>query len=489
MRAWIGVALAGVVWVAGEAYGQSRAQLFTGNRSIGSEELLLLRKDGQSLEDLGKLVQEYYRSKGYVLAVVRVEGQSLVIDEGFLKDYEVSGNERTGREFVWQRVWGDYSRPFNVVELGERLQLLRNSPPFAEVRASVRPDGKLVIQVQEANQFSFSGSLSNSVPLTIGSERLSTVVGVNDLAVSGDSLLLGYNTTRTFGLNQFSIAYTAPVGENQTVALSFSPTAFRVTQPEFEQLGIRGSSQTYSLTYSNRLERSLLRETTLSVGFSRREGKTFIFDDIAVPFSAGVDPDGTTRTSNFNVGLNQLLRDTGGAWQWGLGLTLGTGLLGGTYNGLPNSSFAYVSANAQRLQVFDPALLGIFKFSGQFSLDPLFSTEQFSLGGSGSLRGYRASMRSGDNGMVLNNELRFIVDKQWQIYPFLDLGAVWNNPANPNKLSTAQNFLAGTGVGVLFEPSRNLNFNLELALPLLSTADRTTALQDFALYFNLGYRF
>ncbi len=97
-----------------------------------------------------------------------------------------------------------------------------------------------------------------------------------------------------------------------------------------------------------------------------------------------------------------------------------------------------------------------------------------------------------DNGVRLVLEDRFSIQKDaqgnslFQIAPFFDLGYVWNVDNNPNSLQK-QTFLAGTGVGVLWQVLPNLNLRLDYSLPLINLDDRGKNAQDDGLYFSAGY--
>jgi len=71
--------------------------------------------------------------------------------------------------------------------------------------------------------------------------------------------------------------------------------------------------------------------------------------------------------------------------------------------------------------------------ASQTASGPLYTSQQFYLGGASFGRGYGAAEISGDNGLAGSFELRF--DRHpnwrylsgWQLYAFVDAGAVWND--------------------------------------------------------------
>jgi hemolysin activation/secretion protein len=105
--------------------------------------------------------------------------------------------------------------------------------------------------------------------------------------------------------------------------------------------------------------------------------------------------------------------------------------------------------------------------SGQFSTDPLLIGENFVLGGNTFLHGYDFAQRVGDQGIAGVGELRYdwpdalgAVD-HLQLYAFADGGTV-TNLAGGRGNST----LASSGAGLRADVTRNLDFDLEVAVPL-----------------------
>lgn len=52
-----------------------------------------------------------------------------------------------------------------------------------------------------------------------------------------------------------------------------------------------------------------------------------------------------------------------------------------------------------------------------------------------------------------------------------------------------QNFLAGIGLGILWEPLPQLNLRVDFALPLVKLADRGNNAQDNGFFFNVNDQF
>ena len=106
--------------------------------------------------------------------------------------------------------------------------------------------------------------------------------------------------------------------------------------------------------------------------------------------------------------------------------------------------------------------------ASQTASRPLFTSQQFYLGGAAFGRGYGAAEISGDNGLAGSLELRFdqkLNFRYWtgyQLYAFGDAGAVWNDGY---RLSDGLS-LTSAGAGVRFFLRDDLQADLGVAVPL-----------------------
>ncbi|MHC5822489.1 MAG: BamA/TamA family outer membrane protein, partial [Nostoc sp.] len=110
-------------------------------------------------------------------------------------------------------------------------------------------------------------------------------------------------------------------------------------------------------------------------------------------------------------------------------------------------------------------------------------------------RGYRQNARSGDNGVRFSIENQITVLRNegglatLQLSPFIDLGAVWNHPDNPNNASLPrQRFLSSGGLGLLWQALPNVNLRLDYGIPFVNLSDRGNNAQDSGFYFSVYYQ-
>jgi len=106
--------------------------------------------------------------------------------------------------------------------------------------------------------------------------------------------------------------------------------------------------------------------------------------------------------------------------------------------------------------------------AGQIASGPLFTSQQFYLGGAFFGRGYGNAQISGDNGMAGSFELRF--DQRlnfgyltgYQLFSFVDAGVAWNDGFN----YTQGLALTSAGAGVRFFLGNDLQADIAVAFPL-----------------------
>jgi len=121
-----------------------------------------------------------------------------------------------------------------------------------------------------------------------------------------------------------------------------------------------------------------------------------------------------------------------------------------------------------RYQTLSDAWSLKFASAGQWASGPLFTSQQFYLGGAAFGRGYGSAEISGDNGIAGSIELRFDQRLNWQylssfqLYGFVDSGAAWNDGFGiSDGLS-----LTSAGGGVRFFLWDGLQADIGAAVPL-----------------------
>jgi hemolysin activation/secretion protein len=458
------------------------------------------------LAEAANAVTQLYIDSGYVTTQAAFDPQNVAdgvakiqVYEGKVERIDITGLNAVNPDYVRSRLELGIGFPLNTSKLEDQLRLLRTDPSFSSVDASLKPGAKpgssiLAVKLVEANQFGGFASFDNYSAPAVGSERMGVGLNYRNLFGVGDVFSASYYRTTTGGSNQLDFGFSIPVNAmNGTLSLRFAPSNYRITQSPFDAFDIRGNNEVYSATFRQPLIRTPREEFALSLGYEYQRGQTFLFNNLATPFGLGPEADGTSRTSVLKFGQDYINRDVEGVWSLRSQFSLGTGLFGATFVTDPSAAFLSWLGQIQRVQVLGSDTILIGALDAQFSADPLLPSQQFVVGGGQSVRGFRQNVRSGDNGLRFSLESRFVVARDegrtvLQLAPFIDMGTIWNNGRNLNLLPN-QNFLAGGGLGLLYEPINRLNLRLDYAIPFVNLSDRGSNLQESSFYFSLGYQF
>ncbi|MEQ9484218.1 ShlB/FhaC/HecB family hemolysin secretion/activation protein [Coleofasciculus sp. F4-SAH-05] len=465
----------------------------------------------EELRSVADTISQLYLEQGYITSRAVLVEETLDTDvveirviEGSLEEIQVEGTRRLNPSYVRSRVRLGADTPLNTGALEDQLRLLRVNPLFENVEASLRAgtglgQSILVVRISEADPFEGSVGIDNYSPPSVGAERFTTNARYLNLTGIGDEISAQYNRTTAGGAHTWDFNYRAPINAmNGTVQLRTSFNENEVIQEDLQELDIQGESELYEINYRQPLIRTPRRELALSLGFTHQDGQTFTFAG-PTPFGFGPDEDGVSRTSVFKFGQEYTLRQTSGAWAFRSLFSFGTGLFDATENSdvdqdFPDGQFVSWLAQIQRVQIINPDNFLIIQADLQLAFDSLLPAQQFVIGGGQSVRGYRQNVRAGDNGFRISVEDRITLERDesgiatFVLAPFFDVGYVWNRGTNPNELLD-QTFIAGLGLGVLWEPLPNLNLRLDYGLPLVDLDDRGENAQDDGFYFSVNYNF
>jgi len=138
-----------------------------------------------------------------------------------------------------------------------------------------------------------------------------------------------------------------------------------------------------------------------------------------------------------------------------------------------DAAYVYDRITIARDTRLQHGLVWSLRVSGQVASTNLLPSEQMLLGGMDSLRGYRALVAGGTDGVNLSNDLRAPalhplrtagIDDALQFDAFFDWGHVWQvhrAPTDPAPID-----LASFGVGARYTAGRHLDARVELGVPL-----------------------
>lgn len=438
------------------------------------------------LFEIMNAVQKKYLDDGYGLSRVTMPNQdvnngnvSLEVIEGYAAEVSLDG------DFPKSPVLDDAQkqiaamRPLNTKKL-EKLLLTLNDLPglnvsavLAALKEQTTPGGvRLILKQNPEKSFAAFLSMNNhgsrySGPIQlVGSTRKSSVITPYDEISATLSAAIPLSEMRYAGLK-----YQRPVWGAHGVNLELEASIGRTNPGDsLKALDVKGQSQSYKmgLSYSPIRERSQTLE--LQTGFEVRQSQT--------DFAGSQLYDDRLRIISFGASYNNA-DSYDGLNAFELTYSQGLDILGvreagsadlSRSEGRPDFHKIYVSAG--RLQPLPYKFEFLTALQGQYSFDPLLSSEEFGFGGGQFGRGYDPSEITGDKGVSASFELRrnmFIGNPNfaYQGYGFFDIGKVWNiDPNAADKISAAS-----TGLGLRVGTSYGWSGDINLAVPLTKKPD------------------
>lgn len=466
----------------------------------------------EELREAADKITQLYLDRGYITSrailanqVIPASGVVVItVLEGSLEEIRIEGTRRLNPDYVRSRVQLGAGTPLSTARLEDQLRLLRADPLFENVEASLRAGsvtGKsvLIVRVVEADPFEGSVSIDNYSPPSVGSERLGASALYRNVTGNGDTIAASYYHTTRSGSDNIDFTYRVPVNPmNGAIQLRTSFNRNKIVDDALRIFNIEGDSELYEISFQQPLVRTPRQEFALSLGLAVQESKS-----LAGPFpiSPGANEDGITNTTVIRFGQDYVRRDIRGAWSVRSLFSLGTGWFGATVNPNPEPDGRFFSwlGQVQRVQVLNENNFLIMGADIQLTPNTLLPSQQFVVGGGQSLRGYRQNIRARDNGVRFSLEDRITLERDadgapiFQLAPFFDAAYVWNDPDNPAEKALRETqrekFLAGLGLGIIWEPLPQLNVRVDYAVPLVDVDDRGTNAQDNGFYFSVRYNF
>jgi len=465
--------------------------LFNGNTVIGKEQLESITEPyiGQVLElplleSAAQAVTDYYRKKGYTLALAYVPQQDikfgvveLAVLEGRIGDVTVAGNKYYSSSFIK----GHFAQAMeeNVVrnESLERGLLLLNEYPGLKTSATLEP-GKSAgatdvhVAAEDKRPLHFMLDMNNYGFNNISRYRFGVGVEVGNLLVDGGALTLNgimgnHPNQLLFGMANYSM----PIGVHGTkLVVGGSGGKFDVGG-QLEFLQIRGRITTGDIAITHPFIKSRFQNLLGDFGFSAKHSKFTLLDNVI----------GDDDIRALKLGVNWDRLDLSGRWYASVYGFQGLGqFLGGMADNSAQSSrqgadnrFTKGTIAAGRIQSLGHDVLLIVKGTGQITTGPVVVIEEMLLGGPDSVRGYLLGERFVDEGYTVSAETRIpffpsvmpTALKETQGAVFIDYGAgLQRNPSPGEQRSTS---MTGTGVGLQTQlPWYSSSVRLDLGFPI-----------------------
>ena len=427
--------------------------------------------------DIEKILAEIthnYIERGYATTRAYIQQQDisagkleLLVVEGVLEKLLLRGGaaKSVSKGNVFP---GLENEPLNLRSLEQGLNQvnrLGSNSATLDIAPGEKPGGSVVtIDNTPRRPYSFLLSADNQGSSSTGRDQLGATFSFDSPLGFNDFISLTHRQTvpaDVFPRRSLadSLSYTLPFGFS-TVSLGWSRSSYisTFTVPSGLQLQTSGNSVLGFLRVDRVVYQDLNSRATLSATVTSKNSHNFLAQDLLAVSSrklavADIDANYSTGVMDGVLGL-----DLG----WSQGLTALGALrdVSGLPDTAPRAQFRKVRYGANfgvPFTLFGQEARFGSQLSGQRAQDPLYSSEQISVGGIYAVRGFFDSSLAGDDGFVMRNDLalNFPValpgDVPASVRPYIGLDYGRARSKAPGNLEGA---LSGAALGIGLSSSR-----------------------------------
>ncbi|MDJ0571583.1 MAG: ShlB/FhaC/HecB family hemolysin secretion/activation protein [Pleurocapsa sp. MO_192.B19] len=478
--------------------------IVSGNTVFSDNELNLYLKKYQQkninisqINKITKSLTELYVEHGYISSGAFLPQQDITegvleiqIIEGQLENLDVKGLKKLKENYINSLMDSVLEKPLNIKELNEKLNILKQNSAIKNVKAELLKGTKpglsvLILEIEEHSAFQANLSANNYRSPSVGEFQGDLSVSYQNLLGVSDRAFGKYSLTE--GFDAYSIGYVIPILKNNgRFSFEYRNGDSKIIE-NFEEVGIRAESDSVLFRYRQPIIYQPDQELTLGIAFERQNSETFILDNQPFSFTDGPQ-EGRSVISVLRLTGDWLNRAPNSVYSVSSQLNFGLDIFDATVNeNLPDGIFFSWQGQAQWSKTLNQNkdLLLVTRLATQLTPDSLLPLEQFTLGGVGTVRGYRQNQEIGDNAVVGTIEMNVPVfggvrdSSQLKLIPFFDLGKVWNQD-NHDAV-----YLSSIGMGINWSYQDFWFLRVDWGLPLVNTSDFGNSLQDNGFSFSL----
>lgn len=462
------------------------------------------------LEDITRAISLYYRQRGFFLARAFIPEQKVTNDivkievvEGYL-DSIIYGDLELYEKQQLDELFAPLKGESIFLDDFEQAIFIANDYPGLNANVLFGPGlkpGSAAVQVIVEEQASRGFvSFDNYGSIFTGENRLRGNYQRNNLFGVADYLELNaIMTLDPANSTYFDVAYKQPLLSNRYLVGGFFGNNDFDVGGTLEDLGINGSSTIINGFMTRIIRRNRTERLTAGLDLSLKTAESRVLRTVSsedkltvLDFSGAYS--GTSWSSwghyqqislKLSLGLEGFL---GSMDSDGDGKSAREGDSGDKSSG----DFTKLSFEYLRVIPWKELQTIILKFSGQSSSDLLSSLEQFSLGGSDSVRAYPAAEALMDTAWLFSAEWRANaspeVPKTWlhglEFSVFYDMAQGSLNDALTNEIDKVS--LSGFGFGMDVRPFNKFKARAQYAFDM---GDEPSENQSLPFYFSLRYDF
>lgn len=377
--------------------------------------------DAHRIEEIMGKLTALYLSKGYAAARFYLPEQDLKtgvlklrVEEGKLSQLQLTERAK-GTLSLKTAIISAKGEVLNLRDLEQALdqinRLQSNNAAMNIYPGERQGESIVIFDNQPSKRWNGYFSYDNKGQDATGRNQAALGLGLDNPFGLNDLLNISYNRSLPFKPNREdsfsgSLFYTVPLGY-QTLSLSASRSEYDSTlRTAFNQLHSSGETNTYTGRLDSLLYRGLNSQLRANIGLTHKDTAAFL-EDIKLEVSS-------RKLSVLDAGLSYSDMLLAGVVNVNAGYTRGLKAFNALEDAsglpaeMPKAQFeklTYGLSYFKPFQAWGQNFSFSSNFSGQYALDALYGSEQYSIGSLYSVRGFNQSTLSGDNGYSFKNDL------------------------------------------------------------------------------------
>lgn len=480
----------------------------TGNTAFSVDELKKITSPyegrfiyNSELEDVRIALTRKYIDRGYINSGAVIPDHKVLngvvhikIIEGELTDIEIVGNKHIDSNFIKERLKVGAATPLNVNDLQEQIQILLESPSIETINSALRPgdnrgEANLTALVKEGPRFQLKPVIDNRISPSLGNTRKLLPMQINNLTGMTDTLNLSIG--KSDGLDDANLNWNFPTIEETSLTILASYSDSKVVKGSFKELNVVNKAQTVGFRVNHPFYRTAKKKFSMSLGLDSRENNSGLLG-VGFSFTAGVPSDGKVKETVIRFSQDWTERGLTDVIAARSVFSHGIDALDATINedNLPSGEFFAWLGQFQWAKLLggDRGQL-IFRTNVQYTNDPLFGMEQFSIGGALSVRGYLENKIVRDRGYDISLEYRSPLMKDASgrsiltLAPFVDAGGSSNTKQSDG---SDPNFIYSAGFGIRWNPIKEVHAQIYWGHPFVDVVNSSESLQDDGFHFLIN---
>jgi hemolysin activation/secretion protein len=411
----------------------------------------------KELYDMVNALNALYEKKGYIVCRAILPPQDIsngavriVLVEGKTGWVFLLGNATTKESYIKNRILLEPGKISNFKELNRSL-IEFNGINDIQMRIEMQA-GKTfgttdyILNIYEPQKHQFMVFADNAGSETTGEYRGGISYG--NASVFGVRDALQITGTGTRGTRAGAFGYSFPINKYGTrVGLQFSMNHIKIIDGELKDVDVKGKSYSYGISLTHPFLVNEKRKIEGALEFNKQKSTT---DFMGFRW---VDDDIT------HIGASLTFRSYGKnrIWYNKHSLTYGK------WKSLSETGKSYLKYDLLSIyqKVFQKGRTLTLRFNGQYAFrDYLPSADQFFVGGTYSVRGYKENLMGADSGVMASVEYTFFAHKKGEMFVFLDGGYLHGDNA------WKDHQIYGIGAGFKLNITKNTTASITIGVPL-----------------------